>query len=66
MSEPRNGLVSVLGGIGLTRAILSAFLIVLWLLYFFGTDLAFSSLVTDCLIRTGMNGILVLALVPAV
>jgi simple sugar transport system permease protein len=52
--------------IGLTRGILAAFLFGLWIVYILGTDLSFSTLVADCLTRAGMNGILVLALVPAV
>lgn len=42
------------------------FLVLLWAVALFGTDLSFSLLVSDCLVRTGMNGLLVLALVPAV
>ncbi len=52
--------------IGMTRGILAAFLLGLWLSYLLGTDLSFSALLADCLTRAGMNGILVLALVPAV
>lgn len=52
--------------IGLTRATLGGFLLVLWIVAIVGTELDFSILFSDCLVRTGMNGILVLALVPAV
>ena len=52
--------------LGLTRTILFLFLLVLWGLVLGGTNLNSSILLTDCLVRTGMNGVLVLALVPAV
>lgn len=52
--------------IGLTRATLGAFLAVLWIVVATMTGLDFSILFSDCLVRTGMNGVLVLALVPAV
>lgn len=59
-------LPALLRRIGLTRLVLSVFLLILWGLALFATDLNFAILVTDCLVRTGMNGVLVLALVPAV
>lgn len=52
--------------IGLTRFVLGGFLLALWAVLLFGTQLDFSIVFSDCLVRTGMNGILVLALVPAV
>lgn len=48
---------------GLARSILVAFLLVSWLLAAVGTSLNMGTLLGDCLVRTGMNGILVLALV---
>ncbi len=59
-------MIRLLARIGLTRLTLSAFLLVLWGASYLGTDLDFGILFTDCLVRAGMNGILVLALVPAV
>jgi simple sugar transport system permease protein len=58
--------VRFLRRIGLTRATLGAFLLFLWVVALTSTGLDFSVLFSDCLVRTGMNGILVLALVPAV
>ena len=58
--------LTLLKRLGWTRAVLSLFLLGLWILSYTGTDLDFSILFTDCLVRTGMNGVLVLALVPAV
>jgi simple sugar transport system permease protein len=52
--------------LGLTRTVLLAFLILIWVVGLAGTELNFSILFSDCLVRTGMNGVLVLALVPAV
>ncbi len=52
--------------LGLTRGLILGFLVVLWIASASATGLDFSVLFTDCLVRTGMNGILVLALVPAV
>jgi len=52
--------------IGVTRLVLSLFLILLWITCAVATKLDLSILLTDCLTRTGMNGVLVLALVPAV
>lgn len=52
--------------LGLTRTVLGLFLLLLWGASILGTQLDFSVIFTDCLVRTGMNGILVLALVPAV
>lgn len=52
--------------LGLTRIVLLGFLILIWVVGLIGTDLNFSILFSDCLVRTGMNGVLVLALVPAV
>jgi simple sugar transport system permease protein len=52
--------------LGLTRLTLALFLVVLWILVIVGTGLDFSIIFSDCLVRTGMNGVLVLALVPAV
>jgi simple sugar transport system permease protein len=57
---------SAFARIGVTRAVLGAFLVVLWLVTATTTKLDLSILLSDCLTRTGMNGILVLALVPAV
>jgi simple sugar transport system permease protein len=55
-----------LARIGLTRFVLGSFLLLLWAAILLATDLDFSILFSDCLVRTGMNGVLVLALVPAV
>lgn len=52
--------------LGLTRTVLLVFLVLIWAVALMGTQLDFSILFSDCLVRTGMNGILVLALVPAV
>ncbi len=52
--------------LGVTRTILAAFLLVLWIVSAVATELDLVLLFSDCLVRTGMNGILVLALVPAV
>ena len=54
------------GRIGFTRLTLFAFLSGLWVLAFTATKLDATILFSDCLVRTGMNGVLVLALVPAV
>lgn len=51
---------------GFTRAVLLVFLALIWGVAIFGTELDFWILLSDCLVRTGMNGVLVLALVPAV
>ena len=59
-------MMRILERIGWTRGILVVFLAGLWLATILLTDLNFSILFSDCLVRTGMNGILVLALVPAV
>lgn len=48
---------------GLARSIIVVFLLVVWLLAALGTSLNMGTLLGDCLVRTGMNGILVLALV---
>lgn len=52
--------------LGWTRAVLLGFLILLWIVAATATRLQLSSLFVDCLVRTGMNGILVLALLPAI
>ena len=57
---------NILRRLGLTRTVLLVFLIFIWGVSLFGTELDFSILFSDCLVRTGMNGVLVLALVPAV
>lgn len=52
--------------LGWTRAILIAFLLGLWITAATATTLDLTTILSDCLIRGGMNGLLVLALVPAV
>jgi len=54
-----------LQAIGVTRGILVVFLLVLWAAGM-AVGLELSPVLADCLVRTGMNGVLVLALVPAV
>lgn len=51
--------------VGLPRIIISAFFFFLWIVAFF-TGLPFLTLLSDALRRFGMNGILVLAMVPAI
>jgi simple sugar transport system permease protein len=58
--------VDLLKRLGLTRTVLAAFLLILWAVSWAASGLDMSILLSDCLVRTGMNGILVLALVPAV
>lgn len=58
--------MNVLKRLGVTRTVLSLFLAALWVAAWLGTELDLTILFTDCLVRTGMNGVLVLALVPAV
>ena len=58
--------VDLLKRLGLTRTVLATFLVALWVLSATASGLDMSILVSDCLVRTGMNGLLVLALVPAV
>jgi simple sugar transport system permease protein len=55
-----------LRALGFTRTILFVFLAGIWGLAVGATNLDSGILFTDCLVRTGMNGVLVLALVPAV
>lgn len=62
----RPSMRELLRRIGLTRTVLAVFLLLLWTTAITATTLDFSILLTDCLVRTGMNGLLVLALVPAV
>ena len=52
--------------VGWTRWVLFSFLAGLWVLALAATNLDPRILFVDCLTRTGMNGVLVLALVPAV
>lgn len=61
-----NAVLAALQRLGLTRTVLAVFLLGLWVLSATASSLDLSVLFTDCLVRTGMNGILVLALVPAV
>ncbi len=61
-----SGVLEFVGRLGWTRLVLFLFLTGLFVVSYVGTGLDFSLLVTDCLVRTGMNGVLVLALVPAV
>jgi simple sugar transport system permease protein len=69
-ARSRNGFAGpvwqVLRRLGLTRTVLLVFLVLIWGVSLTSTDLDFSILFSDCLVRTGMNGVLVLALVPAV
>lgn len=58
--------LALLKRLGLTRTVLAAFLLGLWVLSATASSLDMTILISDCLVRTGMNGILVLALVPAV
>ncbi|NNF07213.1 MAG: ABC transporter permease [Candidatus Eisenbacteria bacterium] len=58
--------VDLIKGLGITRGIILLFLVGLWILATLATSLPLTGLFADCLIRTGMNGVLVLALVPAV
>jgi simple sugar transport system permease protein len=48
---------------GLARGTIVLFLVLIWLVAGFFTDNDLGTLLGDCLVRTGMNGILVLALV---
>ncbi|MBK8233316.1 MAG: ABC transporter permease [Candidatus Eisenbacteria bacterium] len=52
--------------VGWTRLVLIGFLALLWLGAATSTELDLTVLFTDCLTRAAMNGVLVLALVPAV
>lgn len=61
-----NALRGFVAKIGWTRLVLIGFLVVLWIGAATSTSLDLSVLFTDCLSRTAMNGVLVLALVPAV
>jgi len=66
VSAAAGGVRAWVARIGFTRLILFGFLAVLWALALGATDLDPTILFSDCLVRTGMNGVLVLALVPAV
>ena len=57
---------TLLARLGWTRGVLFLFLAGLWAVGLTATELNPSILFVDCLVRTGMNGVLVLALVPAV
>ncbi|MHC4861805.1 MAG: hypothetical protein ACYTDY_17135, partial [Planctomycetota bacterium] len=48
---------------GLARWIVVGLLVAIWLLAAFATTLSLGTVLGDCLVRAGMNGILVLALV---
>jgi simple sugar transport system permease protein len=52
--------------IGLPRLLIFLFLVLIWVVAAVGTDLGLGRLLVDSLVRTGMNGVLVLALVPMV
>ncbi|MFC1706094.1 ABC transporter permease [Planctomycetota bacterium] len=57
---------SLLDGVrrfGVARWIIVGFLALVWLIAALGTDLSLGTLMGDCLVRSGMNGLLVLALV---
>ena len=54
-----------LANLGLTRGLLLGFLFLLWTVAAAATSLDLRLLFSDCLVRTGMNGVLVLALLPA-
>lgn len=58
-------LSKVYGAIGLPRMIISLFLLTL-VLVALGTDLSVADLLSDSLVRVGMNGIFVLAMVPSI
>lgn len=59
VSRAREGLVSF----GLARWIIVFFLVLVWIIAAAFTDVSLGALLGDCLTRTGMNGVLVLALV---
>ncbi len=58
--------LSRLREIGLPRLLILAFLVAIWLVAALATRLSLAPLLKDTLVRAGMNGILVLALVPMV
>ncbi|NLA07492.1 MAG: ABC transporter permease, partial [Firmicutes bacterium] len=51
--------------IGLPRIIIAGFLLVIFITAYI-TDMSVPQLITDSLVRVGMNGILVLAMVPTI
>ncbi len=59
-------IAAIFHAIGWTRLVLISFLVALWVLSATATSLDLTVLFTDCLTRAAMNGVLVLALVPAV
>ncbi len=67
MSERLNAalerLKEELRAFGMARWIIVGFLALIWLIAAFATHLNLGTLLGDCLVRSGMNGILVLALV---
>lgn len=59
------GLKKIIDNFGLPRIIISSFLIIL-LIIAVSLNLSISSLLSDTLVRTGMNGILVLSMLPGI
>ncbi len=59
-------LLKLLARIGWARGIIFLFLLLIWLVAFVFTEVDKRTLLGDCLLRTAMNGVLVLALVPTV
>ncbi len=51
--------------IGVPRLMIAGFLVIIFVIAYL-TDMSVPQLITDSLVRVGMNGILVLAMVPTI
>ncbi len=66
MGDLRGRLGDAVAALGLPRILIFAFLVLTWLVAALATDLPLPGLLRDSIVRTGQNGVLVLALVPMV